>query len=297
MKLRFIKSEFKNFAMQNLQKLFIIHFSLFTVKVRLHMKKDKKVVKLRKNNFFKNSIFIPFILLITALIILAFSPLFNIKEIKVKGNLRLTENSIVKESGIEIGQNILRLNKSSIKEALFNLPYIKDVSIRRNWPDTIIISLVEKNEIAKIVTFGATIALGEDGQVLEAYSDNSILDIPLIDNVEVFNYGVNMVLETSDNEKVNNLLEVLKIFEKNDMLQVVEKIDKNDGIIIYTKDGHIANLGDMTDLDYKIKRLKAVTKREVEEKYYFDISNLNIDTISKPLWTINKEKQDAEVVE
>lgn len=261
------------------------------------MKKDKKVVKLRKNNFFKNSIFIPFILLITALIILAFSPLFNIKEIKVKGNLRLTENSIVKESGIEIGQNILRLNKNAIKDNLFNLSYIEDVNIRRTWPDTITISVVEKGEIAKVVTFGATIALDEEGQVLDAYSDNSIIDVPLIDNVEIFSYGVNKSLETSDNEKVNNLLEVLKIFEKNDMLQVVEKIDKNEGIIIYTKEGHIANLGDMTDLDYKIKRLKAVTNRENDEKYYFDISNLNIDTISKPLWTITEDKQDDEVVE
>jgi len=259
------------------------------------MKKDKKVVKLRKNNFFKNSIFIPFILLITALIILAFSPLFNIKEIKFKGNLRLTENTIVKESGIEIGQNILRLNKNTIKDQLFQLPYIEDVNIRRNWPDTIAISIIEKSEIAKVVTFGATIALDKNGQVLEAYSDNSILDVPLIDNVEIFNYGINKALETSDNEKVNNLLEVLKIFEKNDMLQVVEKIDKNDGIIIYTKDGHIANLGDMTDLDYKIKRLKAATNKENSEKYYFDISNLNINTISKPLWTIREEKQDTEV--
>lgn len=261
------------------------------------MKKDKKVVKLRKNNFFENSIFIPFILLITVLIILAFSPLFNIKEIKVEGNLRLTENSIVKESGIEIGHNILRLNKNKIKEDLFCLPYIEDVSIRRMWPDTIRISVVEKGEIAKIVTFGATIALDEDGQVLESYSDNSILDVPLIDNVEVFNYGINNNLETSDNEKINNLLEVLKIFKKNDMLQFVEKIDENNGIIIYTKDGHIANLGNMNDLDYKIKRLKAAANREKNEKYYFDVSNLNIDTISKPLWTLKEEKQDVGVVE
>lgn len=259
------------------------------------MKKDKKVVKLRKNNFFKNSIFIPLVLFIAGLIILAFSPLFNIKEIKVKGNSRLTENSIVKESGIEIGQNILRLNKNIIKEKLFDLAYIEDVSIRRSWPDTIIISVDEKNEVAKVVTFGAVIALDEEGQVLEAYSDNSILDVPTIDNVEVFSYGVNKTLETSDNEKVNNLLEVLKIFEKNDMLQVVEKIDKDKDIIVYTKTGHVVKFGDMSDLDYKIKRLKAVNEIENSEKYYFDISNINIETISKPLWTITEEKQDTEV--
>lgn len=261
------------------------------------MKKDKKVVKLRKNNFFKNSIFIPFILLITALVILAFSPLFDVKEIKVKGNFRLTENSIVKESGLNLGQNILRLNKYAVKENLLDLSYIKDVSIKRSWPDTIIISVIEKDEIAKVITFGATITLDENGRVLEAYSDNSNVDVPLIDNIEVINYGVSKTLETANNEKINNLLEVLKIFAKNDMLNIVEKIDQDAGIIVYTKDGHIANLGELTDLDYKIKRLKSVSKKENTEKYYFDISNIKIDTISKPLWTITEEKQDIEVFE
>ena len=48
-------------------------------------------------------------------------------------------------------------------------------------------------------------------------------------------------------------------------------------------------------MDYKIKRLKAVNEIENSEKYYFDISNINIETISKPLWTITEEKQETEV--
>lgn len=259
--------------------------------------KDKKVVKLRKNNFFKNSIYIPFILLLTALIILAFSPLFNITNIKVEGNFRLTENSIVNASDIKLGQNILRLNKEKIKENLMQLSYIEQVNIRRDWPDKIIISIKEKKELAKILTFGATLTLDENGHALESFSDNSIIDLPLINNIEVYNYGINRVIETSDNEKINNILEVLKSFKKNDMLNIVDKIEEDSNIIIYTKFGHIVNLGNCYDLDYKIKRLKAISEREISEKYYFDISNINIYPISKPLWTLTEEKQTVEVSE
>ena len=259
--------------------------------------KEKKVVKLRKNNFFKNSIFIPFILLITALIILSFSPFFNITNIKIEGNLRLTENSIVSVSNIKLGQNILRINKKTIKENLMQLPYVEEISIKRNWPDTIEISVVEKGAIAKIMTFGAIITIDENGLVLESYTDASNIDIPLINKIDVVSYGVNKEIETPDIEKINNILEVLKIFKKNDMLNIVEKVEKDDNILIYTKSGHVVNLGNITDLDYKAKRVKAVIEKELDEKYYFDISNINIYPISKPLWTLTEEKQNIEVVE
>lgn len=259
--------------------------------------KDKKVVKLKKNNFFKNSIFIPFILLITALIILSFSPLFDITSIEVEGNYRVTENSIVNVADIKLGQNILRINKNSIKENIKKIAYIGDVTIRRYWPNTILISVKEKDAIAQIKVIGTTIALDDKGLVLEAYSDNSVIDLPIIDNIEIFNYGVGKKLHTSDDEKINNVLEVLKILKKNDMLNSVERIEQNPDIIIYTKVGHVVYIGDIYNLDYKVKRLKAVISKEMDEKYYFDISNINIYPISKPLWTITQEKQDTEVIE
>lgn len=259
--------------------------------------KDKKVVKLRKTNFFKNSIFIPFILLITALIILAFSPLFNITTIKVKGNLRLKENTIVNASNIDLGQNILRLNKEAIKEDIKRLAHVEEVIIRRQWPDTVVITVKEKDALARLSTFAATIAIDEEGNVLETYSDNSVVDLPLIGNIEVFSYGIDKELNTSDNQKINNMLEVLKSLKKNDMLSIVEKIEQDENINVYIKNGHVVNFGDINNLDYKIKRLKAVIEKEVSEKYYIDISNINIYPISKPLWTVTKEKQEIEVVE
>lgn len=254
------------------------------------MMKDKKVVKLKKNSFFKNSIFIPFIILITALIILAFSPLFDIKQLKIEGNLRLTENSIIKVSGIELNSNILRLNKNIIKENIRSLPYVESVSIRRSWPDTVTIFVTEKDDFAKLEVLGSVITVDENGMVLQAFSDGTDIDLPLIDGIEVLSYGVNKTIETSSQDEYNNILEVLKIFKKNDMLNVIERILQDSNIIIYTKDGHVINVGDVNDLEYKCKRLKAVLEVEKDEKYYFDISNINIYPVSKPLWAITQDE-------
>lgn len=259
--------------------------------------KEQKVVKLRKKNIIKDVILIPIILLVALVIILAFSPLFNITEIKVQGNFRLMENTIINVSGIELGNNILRLNKNKIKQNISSIAYIDDVSIKRQWPNSIIISVSEKKELAKMNVFGSSVVLDEEGKVLEAYSDNSVIDVPLIENIEVINYGVNREVELAEDKKINNILEVLKIFQKNDMLNIVQKINNDSTITIYTNDGHVVNIGDTSDLEYKLKRLKAIIEKETTEKYYFDISNVNIYPISKPLWTFTEEKQEDEVIE
>lgn len=252
--------------------------------------KEKKVVKLRKNNFFKNAIFIPFILIIAALVILSFSPLFDIKHLEIEGNFRLTENSIIKASEIELNSNILRLNKNIIKENIKSLSYVESVSVKRDWPDTVTIYVTEKSDFAKLEVLGAVVTVDENGTVLQAFSDGTDIDLPLIDNIEILSYGVNKTIESTSQDKFNNILEVLKIFKKNDMLNIIERILQGSNIIIYTKDGHVINVGDISDLEYKCKRLKAVLDVEKNEKYYFDISNINIYPVSKPLWAITQDE-------
>ena len=261
------------------------------------MMKEKKVVKLRKKNIMKDVILIPIILLFTLIIILAFSPLFNITEIQIEGNFRLTENTIINASNIKIGQNILRIDKNKIKDNIKEIPYIDEVSIKRNWPDKLCISITEKQALAKIDVFGSVIVLDENGIVLESVSDATNLDIPLIENFEITNYGVNKNISLEENNKINNILEVLKILKKNDMLNIVSKISQDTDIIINTKDGHIVNVGQINDLEYKAKTLKALLEKEKEEKYYFDVSNINVYAVSKPLWTLKEEKHEIEVVE
>ena len=126
------------------------------------MKKTKKVVKLRKKSIgmkIKECILSSFILLCSFILILLFSPIFNIIQVNVEGNSKLNENFIRSESGIRIGHNILRLNKIKIKEELLKISYIEDVTINRKWPDTIVIKVKEKEPLAKISLLGSSISL------------------------------------------------------------------------------------------------------------------------------------------
>lgn len=68
---------------------------------------------------------------------------FSIQHIDIKGNKRLSTNRILALSGINIGDNILRVRLGSIYERLYESKWIKRVAVRKTFPDTIHIDIEE----------------------------------------------------------------------------------------------------------------------------------------------------------
>lgn len=247
----------------------------------------KNVVKLKKNSNkdkIRECILSSFILLCSFVLILLFSPLFDITQIKVEGNLKLNENIIKSESGINLGQNILGLNKIKIKEDLLSISYLEDVEIRRMWPDTILIRVAEKEPVAKVKLLGSNILIDENAYILEIVTDDKEYDVPLLEGIETFSTVINEKLECNNQELLENFLEILKNLKNNDMLKNIVKIESKESLLLYTNRGQIVNIGDTSDLNYKFIRLKAIMNKEDTDNFYIDISNVNIWPVSKPLW-------------
>ena len=113
-----------------------------------------------------------FILLVLTVLGFSVTMFFNVKTITVKGvgNVfeRYSEEEIIEASGIKIDSNMLRMNKFKIIEVLEeNLPYLKNVTIKRSFPDTIIITVEEAKPCVYVETTGDYIILSEEGKVLE----------------------------------------------------------------------------------------------------------------------------------
>ena len=84
-------------------------------------------------------------LFVTLLIVLALNTdLFIINNIQVIGNNKLSKESIILGSSINIGENILKVRTKDGENNLRNLAYIKDVNIKRKLPKGIIIEIMRK---------------------------------------------------------------------------------------------------------------------------------------------------------
>ena len=89
------------------------------------------------------------IILIIAVIVgifafLFISPIFNITEIKIENAKKISENTYIALSEIEIGENIFKIIKTNIKNNIKEEPYVEDVEITRSFPGTVIISVQER---------------------------------------------------------------------------------------------------------------------------------------------------------
>lgn len=71
------------------------------------------------------------ILIVGAIIIFLLSDLFNIKEIKVLDNNKISAQEIINLSGLRINENMFKFLKIKVTEDIKTNPYIESVNIHR----------------------------------------------------------------------------------------------------------------------------------------------------------------------
>lgn len=103
---------------------------------------------------------------------------FQVETVAVSGNNRYTEEKVVQASGIQLGDNLFHMNKNQVaRQIRQQLPYIGEVTIRRSWPSTIVITVTEWDAVARVeAPPGGTVVTMPEGEG-EA-SDSSVQEEP-----------------------------------------------------------------------------------------------------------------------
>lgn len=117
--------------------------------------------KKRKKKHYLLKFFILIIIVGAAFLVMS-SSRFDITEIKVEGNVNITAETAIEDSGIKTGDNIFFMNKRQIvKKMQEKSPLYGDVTIDRQLPGTLTINVAER-------TAAMTLPYGEKYVVLDA---------------------------------------------------------------------------------------------------------------------------------
>ena len=137
-------------------------------------KKTKKNVKAKKQESKKTRIIkwiakwiILICALILAIIFFIMSPLFDIVEVKVENNSKISTDTIISLSQLEIGQNIFKNSKKQIRENIKQNAYIDSVKIKRNLPNVIVISVEERKATFMLEYLNSYAYINNQGYILE----------------------------------------------------------------------------------------------------------------------------------
>lgn len=220
------------------------------------MKKPTRVERKRRRRriFFR---LILLLLLVTFATAYAFkSDFLKIDNINIKGNSIIEDATIISASRINLGENILSIKKSNVKHELELLPYIKTATIKQKLPDTINISVEEREPILQIRSISSYILTDIEGISLEI-TDNKLENLPIFVgfNIENIELGSDILINNIDAglEDFFNDEEIIPVLNK------MEKIEYNtEEINIDLNNGISVAFGPLDNVKYKLRYLDKI---------------------------------------
>lgn len=220
-------------------------------------KKETKKAKIIKKILKWTSLIIA---LLVALVFFMMSPLFNITEVIVIGNDRVSEETITSLSQIEIGGNIYKTSKEMIRKRIKENAYIESVDVKRKLPSKIELIVKERKTSYMLEYGGSFVYINNQGYILEI--SNQRLDVPIIEGYTTAEDELQVGYRL-DREDLTRLEMILKIMESKEANKIVEKIsrisieDKQNYTLKMEEEKKTVYLGNASNLSSRMLYLKA----------------------------------------
>lgn len=203
------------------------------------------------------------VILTAVVIVAALTLFFKVDSVSVSGNSRYTAEEIRRVCGVEAGDNLILLDKYQIAKKLYTeLPYITDVSIRRQLPDGLVVEVTETVASMTVEGAGAWWLVSAGGKVLEAVDEETAKGYLLLRGVDAGTPVIGQQLAPGENSALSaqRLVELMRELSERGMLAQTKCVDASDGeklVLLY--DGRFeAEMFYDADLAFKLDCLRAV---------------------------------------
>ncbi|MBU1042068.1 MAG: FtsQ-type POTRA domain-containing protein [Proteobacteria bacterium] len=109
------------------------------------------------------------------------TPTLGLTEITVSGNMRLAYGQVLEIAGLRLGQNSLGVNVTQVEAALSRNPWVEFVTVRRELPDKLFITMVERQPSFWVRKDGALYFADAEGQTITQLSPGDSASLPLLE--------------------------------------------------------------------------------------------------------------------
>lgn len=169
------------------------------------------------------------VLLILAAIIAGCIVFFRVEEITVTGSTTYTEQQIIDVSGVEMEDNLFLVRKVPTGRRILNaLPYIKEVNIRRELPNGLLITVNECVPVAALKGEGdAWWILDSTAKLLEQGNDDLAKPYMKVTGLEALkpSAGGRVAVSAEETTKLDSLKSILAALEEREMFAHVNSVD------------------------------------------------------------------------
>ncbi len=219
------------------------------------MKKNKKKINTSKVVIIFSLLLIVVIVLYTTLN----SGIFNSKNVEIDGNKYVESNYIIKVLDIDNDKNIFRYNIKDMEESLLRNKYIDNVEIKRLLPNTLKISIIEKEIVANLYNGEVYCYIDKEGNFIDKIDEDNKNNEVIIVNID-YNINDSQEIKFKNEENRKRLLYLLEYIKEEGIYKKINNIDmtKNDSINMNTRDDINILLNSDEQLKYNISRLAMI---------------------------------------
>ena len=105
---------------------------------------------------------------------------FDLDMVTIVGSRGLLETEVLSAAGITGRNSLLFLDIAEVRDRLRRIPLIKEVSVRKLFPDRLLIELVEREPFAIWQKDGKLLVVATDGTPIQELTDQRFTDLPFV---------------------------------------------------------------------------------------------------------------------
>ena len=191
-------------------------------------------------------------------------PYFFVSSIEVIGEERLTEQDIIKMSGVKEGDNIFAIDLAKVAERLYGEPWIRSVDIERRLPDALVIHLQERVPVALARVGSKIYMVDRDGTPFKPLDPGEEFSAPVITGVdaEVPEPGRGR-FPAVDHARMSDALKIIKMSRRGVRALGFNNISEinfpdDETVVIYTADRGVPFYIDRKDLKRQYYRAEKI---------------------------------------
>ena len=212
------------------------------------------------------------VVFIVALVLILRFAVFSIKEIYVNGNSTISAEEVIRASGIRRGDYILSLNEKTVEERITSDYRLQFRYMATQLPSTVVISVREREPCCWLTYCGIMYVMDKNRMVLYESENPSeqpqnlveIKGLEVRSNTLVGQY-INLGSETQQSIFTELFLE-MKVLGCIDQIKEAD-ISNTSSILLFTRDGYTAALGDRNNLHAKLRSLLLVQEELKQQNY------------------------------
>lgn len=222
------------------------------------------------------SVILVLIVLVASAYITLHLGIFTVEQINISGNTRIKEKEILRRSGLRQGESSIFFFEDSVEESLLKNPWVKTISVRKEFPKKVYIEIVEEEIYCLLFNeYGELYYLSKVGKRLGPANFDEGLDFPVligegINNPDLVKEAL-QILELSLRSKVLNWSKISEVH-----------LDSIYGISLFTIDKRQIEFDSKNIVNKWRKVEKIISHAEMLgiEETYINISSDSIGVVS-----------------